>query len=190
MIFLYFPLFFFFLLQTCIIFTRKKLKKYWLVVDIFHLKDRIQSGGFCVQACHVLNSLWNYQSQFLTSSIFQNLLKLSLFLFFLSFLPFFSLSLFLSFCSFFAWLSSIACGILVSWPGIKPASATVEARSLNHWTSWEVPLSFSLPSYLPLSFSFSLPPSLLSLPPVFLPFIQPVKFSHTETSTHQIVSLI
>ena len=34
-----------------------------------------------------------------------------------------------------------ACGILVPRPGVKPASPAVEARSLNHWTTREVPRS-------------------------------------------------
>ena len=34
---------------------------------------------------------------------------------------------------FFFWLR--ACGILVPWPGIKPAPAALEAWSLTHWTT-------------------------------------------------------
>ena len=37
------------------------------------------------------------------------------------------------------WRCSEACGILVPWPGIKPASSAVKARSPNHWTAREVP---------------------------------------------------
>ena len=33
-----------------------------------------------------------------------------------------------------------ACGILVPWPGIEPASPALEAWSLNHWTAREVPV--------------------------------------------------
>ena len=48
--------------------------------------------------------------------------------------------LFLSFfLSFFFWPHRVACGILVPWPGIEPASPAWEARSLNHWTTREVP---------------------------------------------------
>ena len=49
------------------------------------------------------------------------------------------------------WLSSFylfihlfiglaACGILVSWPGIETVPPEVEAQSLNHWTTQEVPI--------------------------------------------------
>ena len=34
----------------------------------------------------------------------------------------------------------MACGILAPQPGIKPAPLAVEAWSLNHWTTREVPL--------------------------------------------------
>ena len=33
----------------------------------------------------------------------------------------------------------MACGILVPWPGIKPVPPAMEAQSLNHWTTREVP---------------------------------------------------
>ena len=33
----------------------------------------------------------------------------------------------------------MACGILVSQPGIKPVPPALEAWSLNHWTAREVP---------------------------------------------------
>ena len=35
-----------------------------------------------------------------------------------------------------------ACGISVPWPGIEPVPPAVEARSLNHWTTREVPEKF------------------------------------------------
>ena len=41
---------------------------------------------------------------------------------------------------FVFWLHCVACGILVSWPRIRPAPLAVEVQSLNHWTSREVPL--------------------------------------------------
>ena len=46
---------------------------------------------------------------------------------------------FLFFFLFF-WLHSTACGILVPWPGIEPLPPAVEAQSLNHWTTGEVPV--------------------------------------------------
>ena len=39
----------------------------------------------------------------------------------------------------FFWLHRVACGILVPQPGIKPAPPAVEAQSLNHWITREVP---------------------------------------------------
>ena len=39
----------------------------------------------------------------------------------------------------FFWPCLMACGILVPRPGIEPVSPAVEARSLNHWTSRDVP---------------------------------------------------
>ena len=59
-----------------------------------------------------------------------------------------SISLQLSFVSicllfffFFFWRHHIACGILVPQPGIEPAPPALEAQSLNHWTTREVPPS-------------------------------------------------
>ena len=43
------------------------------------------------------------------------------------------------FILFYFWPHCAACGILVSRPGIKPASPEVEVWSLNHWTAREVP---------------------------------------------------
>ena len=40
---------------------------------------------------------------------------------------------------FICWLLPTAYGILVPWPGIEPLPPAVEAWSLNHWTSEEVP---------------------------------------------------
>ena len=37
------------------------------------------------------------------------------------------------------WLRRAACGILVPGPGIIPTPPEVEAWSLSHWTSREVP---------------------------------------------------
>ena len=38
----------------------------------------------------------------------------------------------------FFFFFHVACGILVSRPGIEPAHPALEARSLNHWTTREV----------------------------------------------------
>ena len=47
---------------------------------------------------------------------------------------------FFFFSFYFAfWLYYVVCGILVSWPGIKPVSPAVVAWSRNHWTVREVP---------------------------------------------------
>ena len=44
-------------------------------------------------------------------------------------------------CDFvFFWLHHSAYGISVSLPGIEPMPTAVEAVSLNHWTTREVPL--------------------------------------------------
>ena len=46
-------------------------------------------------------------------------------------------------CSgWFVWFGPhcSACGILVPRPGIEPVPPAVEARSLNHWTTREVPV--------------------------------------------------
>ena len=40
---------------------------------------------------------------------------------------------------FFYWSCSAACGILVPQQGIEPAPPALEAQSLNHWTTREVP---------------------------------------------------
>ena len=37
------------------------------------------------------------------------------------------------------WLTDVACGILVLWPGIKPRLSAVEIQSPNHWTAREFP---------------------------------------------------
>ena len=47
--------------------------------------------------------------------------------------------LFLAFIFFFFLPSNAARRILVPWPGIKPVPFTVEAGSVNHWTTREVP---------------------------------------------------
>ena len=38
---------------------------------------------------------------------------------------------------FFFLLHHVACGILVSWPGIKPVHPAVEALRPNHWNARE-----------------------------------------------------
>ena len=40
---------------------------------------------------------------------------------------------------FFFWLGCAACGISVHQPGIEPTPLSMGTRSLNHWTSREVP---------------------------------------------------
>ena len=42
------------------------------------------------------------------------------------------------------WLCHTACGILVPCPGIEPMLPELEAWSLNHWTTREVPSSYIL----------------------------------------------
>ena len=55
-------------------------------------------------------------------------------------------------CSlFFGGVHCMACGILVPQPGIEPVPPAVEAQSLKHWTTREVPRVSLLNciSYLP-----------------------------------------
>ena len=40
----------------------------------------------------------------------------------------------------FSWLHHKVCGIFVPQPGIEPAAPVLEAQSLNHWTTREVPI--------------------------------------------------
>ena len=51
--------------------------------------------------------------------------------------------IFLTFFSFsiFFWPHSMACGILVPWPGIESRPLAVGAQSPNHWTTREFPLT-------------------------------------------------
>ena len=44
--------------------------------------------------------------------------------------------------NFIFWPHFRACEILIPWPGIKPMPPAVEAQSVNHWTSREVPQLF------------------------------------------------
>ena len=48
----------------------------------------------------------------------------------------------LAFFFFFFGLLHIACGILVSWQGIKSTAPAAEVRSLDHWTAREVPFKY------------------------------------------------
>ena len=53
--------------------------------------------------------------------------------------------LFITLCFLFLfWTHLTACRILVSWPGIKSEPFAVQAQGLNHWTTREVPLHFSI----------------------------------------------
>ena len=70
---------------------------------------------------------------------------------------------------FFFQPCRVACRILVSWPGIKLASPTVEIWSPNHWTAREFP-SGTLPPTLNLypkwpAFSSSFPSIFLCISP-------------------------
>ena len=56
--------------------------------------------------------------------------------------PVVSFLIFVFFVCLFVWPWLMACGILVPWPGIEPASAAVEAQTLNHWTARKVPSFF------------------------------------------------
>ena len=41
---------------------------------------------------------------------------------------------------YYFWPCCVACGVFVPWPGIKPVSPALEAQSLNHWATREVPV--------------------------------------------------
>ena len=60
------------------------------------------------------------------------------------------------FCHAYVWPYPTACGNLVPQPGMQPAPPAVEAQSLHHWTSREVPTLFITVSH-ELSFSFGTP---------------------------------
>ena len=46
------------------------------------------------------------------------------------------------FFNYFFWPCHVACGILVSQPGVEPMPPAVEVQSLNHWTAREGPVPF------------------------------------------------
>ena len=76
----------------------------------------------------------------------------------------------------------MAWGILVPQPGIKPMPSTVEAPSLNHWTTREV-LSPCYPTVTFLSTLLTIsssPVAFLLVPPQFLP-----PCSETRVPEHQ-----
>ena len=76
---------------------------------------------------------------------------------------------------FLFWLCT-ACGIKVPRPGIKPWPFALEARSLNHWTSREVPRTFLR--------NFKIWRSIKTLVVVVVPvmsnFLQPHELQHTR----------
>ena len=37
----------------------------------------------------------------------------------------------------------MACGILVTWPGIESVTSVLEAQSLNHWLAKNVPIDYN-----------------------------------------------
>ena len=66
---------------------------------------------------HLIEPLWRLNEIIYTVSTIQHIL--------------FQMSLF--------FFLGAACRILVPWPGIKPVPPAMEAQSLNHWTTREVP---------------------------------------------------
>ena len=55
------------------------------------------------------------------------------------FLKFIYIVFLVSYFVFIFWLHHAAFGILVPQPGIEPSPPALEAQSLNHWTTREVP---------------------------------------------------
>ena len=47
--------------------------------------------------------------------------------------------IYIRFSFFFFCPHCVACGILFPWPGMEPELPAVEAQSLNHYTTREVP---------------------------------------------------
>ena len=62
----------------------------------------------------------------------------------------------LSVSLFIFWPCCVACRFLVPWPGIKLIPPALEASSLNHWTTREVPLLLHLQSHIGVSFETQL----------------------------------
>ena len=75
-----------------------------------------------------------------------------------------------SFFFVFSWPQGMACGMLVPWPRIEPISLTLEAQSLNHWTTREVPVLpvewLCIPRFSVFSHHLNLPGVWLGLPRV------------------------
>ena len=63
---------------------------------------------------------------------------------------------------FFFWPCHVACGILVSQPGIEIVPPALEAQSLNHWTTREVSQSIFTNESTEMS---STAPSTVLMPP-------------------------
>ena len=59
---------------------------------------------------------------------------------------------FFFFFFFFFWPHCVACGILVPQPGIKPIFSALGVKSLNHWTSREIPRLTVLKYYFDFCF--------------------------------------
>ena len=57
-----------------------------------------------------------------------------------------------SFVFLFFWPHCVACGILVPQPGIKPIFSALGVKSLNHWTSREIPRLTVLKYYFDFCF--------------------------------------
>ena len=57
-----------------------------------------------------------------------------------------------SFVFLFFWPHCVACGILVPKPGIKPIFSALGVKSLNHWTSREIPRLTVLKYYFDFCF--------------------------------------
>ena len=155
-------------LQTCYLsklhFSRHlfclSFKFYWykLILVVF-----LMSIGLVMNVVFFFSSVISYVCLFYQG--FVNLNEMSTFWFYCS-----SILYFIYLVSFWG-VHCIACGILLSRPGIEPRPSAVKAQSSNHWTIRKFPiLYFILFSYAFLNFfiSFHLLPLGLMCYPLFL----------------------
>lgn len=162
-----------------------------ILVNQHNLRGFAETVPFVFLALKVI--AWSRSNAFL-NNISSYLFSLLILLALNPVVSFLFLSLLLVFVFFWPW--HMACGILVPWPGIEPASPAVEAQTLNHWTTSKVPSFFILfdfssiyhtPSFSELSSSVSVPNTLLN---ILLPFcVLPLSSSASSASSSHLTSI-